>query len=192
MKNREILLMASCVAALLCMAPAAMAQTPAPPVKGTAAMNSVSVTATVTAIDQATRAVSIKTTDGKEYSFIAGDAVKNLSQVVVGDVITATYTEAILYEVKSGGTSGASQTMATSRAAGGEKPAGVIGQKTTVTVVITAIDTATPSVTFKGPAGNVRTIKVQQPEKLKGVKVGDTVDITYAESVAVSVEKAKK
>ena len=49
-----------------------------------------------------------------------------------------------------------------------------------------------PSVTFKGPAGNVRTIKVQQPEKLKGVQVGDTVDITYAESIAISVEKAKK
>ncbi len=193
MKNRGTLLMASCVAALLCMPSAAMAQTPADPVKGTAAMNSVSVTATVTAIDLGTRAVSIKTTDGKEYSFIAGDAVKNLAQVAVGDLITATYTEALLYEVKSGGTtSGASQTMATSRAAGGDKPAGMVGQKTTVTVVITAIDTATPSVTFKGPAGNVRTIKVQQPEKLKGVKVGDTVDITYAESVAVSVEKAKK
>ena len=191
MKNRETLLIASCVAALLCIPSAAIAQTPADPVKGTAAMNSVSVTATVTAIDLGTRAVSIKTTDGKEYSFIAGDAVKNLAQVSVGDVVTATYTEALLYEVKSGGTTGASQTMATERAGGG-KPAGVVGQKTTVTVVITAIDTATPSVTFKGPAGNVRTIKVQQPEKLKGVKVGDTVDITYAESVAVSVEKAKK
>jgi len=191
MKTRGNLLMASCVGALLCMPSAAMAQTPTPPVKGTAAMNSVTVTATVTAIDQKTRAVSIKTTDGKEYSFIAGDDVKNLSQVAVGDVVTATYTEALLYEVKSGGTTGASQTMATERA-GADKPGGVIGQKTTVTVVITAIDSATPSVTFKGPAGNVRTIKVQQPEKLKGVKVGDTVDITYVESVAVSVEKGKK
>ena len=184
--------MTSFVAALFCMAPVAMAQTPATPVKGTAAMNSVTVTATVTAIDQKTRAVTVKTTDGKDYSFIAGDAVKNLAQVAVGDIITATYTEALLYEVKSGGTTGASTAVATARAAGGDKPAGIVGQETTVTVVITAIDTATPSVTFKGPAGNVRTIKVQQPEKLKGVKVGDTVDITYAESVAVSVEKGKK
>src|SRR6187549_902864 len=75
MKNGGTLLMASCVAALLCMSSAASAQTPAAPVKGTAAMNSVTVTATVTAIDLGTRAVSIKTTDGKEYSFIAGDAV---------------------------------------------------------------------------------------------------------------------
>ena len=73
MKTRGNLLMASCVAALLCMPAAAMAQTPTPPVKGTAAMNSVTVTATVTAIDQKTRAVTIKTTDGKDYSFIAGD-----------------------------------------------------------------------------------------------------------------------
>ena len=174
------------------MAPVAMAQTPAAPAKSTAAMNSVSVTATVTAIDQTTRAVTIKTTDGKDYSFIAGDAVKNLAQVAVGDIVTATYTEALLYEVKSGGTTWRIADHGNLQGGGGDKPAGMVGQKTTVTVVITAIDTATPSVTFKGPAGNVRTIKVQQPEKLTGVKVGDTVDITYVESVAVSVEKAKK
>ena len=49
-----------------------------------------------------------------------------------------------------------------------------------------------PSVTFKGPAGNTRTIKVLHPEKLEDVDVGDTVVITYAEAIALKVEKATK
>jgi hypothetical protein len=72
------------------------------------------------------------------------------------------------------------------------KPAGAIAQETTVTVTITAIDPTVPSVTFKGPAGNTRTIKVRRPEKLQGVNVGDTVDITYAEALAITVDKAPK
>jgi hypothetical protein len=61
-----------------------------------------------------------------------------------------------------------------------------------VTVSITAIDPKAPSVTFKGPAGNTKTIKVKYPEKLKGVNVGDTVDITYTEAIALKVEAAAK
>jgi hypothetical protein len=61
-----------------------------------------------------------------------------------------------------------------------------------VTVTITAIDEKAPSVTFKGPASNTRTIKVKYPEKLKTVKVGDQVELTYTEALALTVEKAKK
>lgn len=195
MKNRAILMMAGCVAMVLGLASVTTAQTPATPAappKGEALLSSTTVTATVTAIDQKTRTVTVKAADGKESTFVADPAVKNLAQVVVGDVITATYSEALVYEVKKGGKAGTESTMAGAKAAAGEKPAGVIGQQTTVTVTITAIDPKVPSVTFKGPAGNTRTIKVRQPEKLKGVSVGDTVEITYAESLAISVDKAKK
>jgi hypothetical protein len=107
-----------------------------------------------------------------------------------GDKVTATYTEALAYEVKKGGTAGATTATAAGSAKPGAMPAGVVAQQTTVTVTITAIDPTIPSVTFKGPAGNTRTIKVMRPEKLQGVSVGDTVDITYTEALAVKVEKA--
>ena len=188
-------MIASCAAAVLGLASVAMAQTPAKaaaPIKGEAVVDSTSITATVTKIDQKTRAVTVKTDDGKEHSFVAGDAVKNLAQVKQGDVITATYTEALVYEVNKGGKAGAQTTVAAGTAAPGMKPAGAIAQETTVTVTITAIDPTVPSVTFKGPAGNTRTIKVRRPEKLQGVNVGDTVDITYAEALAITVDKAPK
>jgi hypothetical protein len=195
MKNSGTLMIATCAAAVLGLASVAMAQTPAKaaaPIKGEAVVNSTSVTATVTMIDQKTRAVTVKTDEGKEFSFVAGDAVKNLAQVKQGDVITATYTEALVYEVNKGGKAGAQTTVAGGSAAPGMKPAGAIAQETTVTVTITAIDPTVPSVTFKGPAGNTRTIKVRRPEKLQGVNVGDTVDITYAEALAITVDKAPK
>ena len=82
--------------------------------------------------------------------------------------------------------------MAGGAAAPGSMPAGAIARQTTVTVVITAIDTKAPSVTFKGPAGKTKTIKVLHPERLQGVKVGDTVQITYTEALAISVDEAPK
>ena len=135
-----------CVAVALCLTSSALAQ--APP-KGEAVLSSAQVTATVEKIDQKTREVTLKTDDGQEYTFVAGDAVQNLAQVKKGDVVTATYTEAVAYEVKKGGTAGAMRPVAGGTAAPGAKPAGAIGQKVTVTVAIAAIDTKAPSVTFK-------------------------------------------
>lgn len=189
-------MIAGSLVGMLFVAPVALAQTPAASAaavaKGQGVVASTTVTATVTQVDQKTRMVTVKAQDGQEYSFVAGPAVKNLAQMKVGDVVTATYTEALAYEVKKGGTAGASTIGATAAAKAGGKPAGVAGRQTTVTVTITAIDPSVPSVTFKGPAGNTRTIKVLQPERLQGVSVGDTVDITYTEALAIKVESAPK
>ena len=184
---------AACLAGASFLATVALAQAPATPQKGEAVVSSVDVTATVTKIDQKTREVTLKAEDGEEYSFVASDDVKNLAQVKQGDVVTVTYAEALAYEVKKGGQAVAPATaVAGGSAAPGMKPKGAIARQTTVTVLITAIDPKVPSVTFQGPKGNTRTIKVLHPEKLQGVKVGDTVEITYTEALAVKVEEAPK
>lgn len=186
---------AACVAGSLCLTTAALCQTaakPAAPAKGEAVIAAVTATATVTQINQQTREVTLRADDGQEYSFVAGEAVANLAQVKKGDVVTATYTEAVAYEVKKGGKADAAATVAGGAAPLGTKPAAVVGGKVTVTVAVTAIDTKVPSVTFKGPGGNSRTVKVKDPAKLKGVSVGDTVELTYAEALAIKVEKAAK
>ena len=191
MQSSRVWKIAGSVVGVLSVASLALAQTAAP-VKGGAVLSSVTVTATVTQIDQKTRAVTLKTDDGQEYSFVAGDEVKNLAQVKKGDVVSATYTEALATEVKKGGHAAAGSVTAAATAQSGAKPAGVVAQQTTVTIAITAIDRTVPSVTFKGPAGNIRTIKVEHPELLQDVKVGDTVDITYTEALAIKLVKAPK
>ena len=160
--------------------------------KGQAVVSTETVTATVLNVNQKTREVTVKMENGNQHSFIAGDEVKNLAQVKKGDIITAVYTEAIAYEVKKHGTAGMSTTSAATSAQPGSKPAAVMAQQTTVTVRITAIDTQAPTVTFMGPKGNTETIKVRDPKNLNGVKVGDMVDITYTESLAIKVDSAPK
>jgi hypothetical protein len=161
--------------------------------KGETVGASVTVTAKVISVDQKTRKVKIKTDDGKKYSFIAGDNVVNLPQVKKGDIITAVYTEAIGYEVrKHNKQTGVAVTNAAAAAEPGQKPAGAVMQQTTVAVSVTAIDPTVPSVTFQGPDGETKTIKVKDPKKLEGVKVGDVVDITYTEAIAIKVDPAAK
>ena len=190
--NTRVLSMAACVAMSLSLAAAALAQAPAAAPKGEAALGAVQVTATVTHINHLTRRVTLKADDGQVYTFVADPSVQNLAQVQKGDLVTATYTEALAYEVKKGGKVDAKEAVAGVAAPAGAKPAGVVGDKVTVTVAITAINTKVPSVTFKGPEGNTQTVKVKDPAKLKGVSVGDTVELTYAEALAIKVEKAAK
>jgi Cu/Ag efflux protein CusF len=184
---------AACLAATLCLATVARAETPAAEPQGEVMMASATVTATVTKINYETREVTVKAEDGKEHSFVASEDVKNLAQVKPGDVITATYGEALAYEVKKGGqVADVATVVGGGAAAPGSRPAAGIARQTTATVLITAIDPKAPSVTFKGPRGNTRTIKVLHPEKLEGVSVGDTVELTFTEAFAVKVEAAPK
>ena len=174
-------------------APAAAAPTPAPAAapRGETLIATIEVTATVTAINQATREVTLKKEDGTEVSFVASEDVKNLAQVKVGDLLHVVYAEALAYEVRKGGTVVAPATAVAGGVAElGQRPAGALARQTTATVAITAIDPTVPSVTFKGPAGNTRTIKVLHPERLEGVSVGDTVELTFTEAVALKVVEA--
>jgi len=169
-------------------AAAAPAPAPAPAPRGETLIATVEVTAIVTAIDQKTREVTLKKDDGTEVTFVASEDVKNLAQVKVGDVLHVVYAEALAYEVRKGGTTLAPATAIAGGAAElGQRPGGALARQTTATVAITAIDPKVPSVTFQGPAGNSRTIKVLHPEKLEGVSVGDTVELTFTEALAIKV-----
>jgi Cu/Ag efflux protein CusF len=154
----------------------------------------VSATATVKAIDLKTRMVTLKRADGSLIKFRAGDEVRNLPQVKVGDEVTVTYYESLAYEVKKPGDAvpGASVAEGAERAKLGEKPGASGARITTVTATIAAIDKAAGTVTLKGPEGDLTTIKARDPQNLNRVSVGDLVQITYTEAVGISVETPTK
>jgi hypothetical protein len=149
--------------------------------------------ATVTAVDQGQRLVALKDENGDEMVVQVPETVKNLDQVKVGDELVVSYTEAVAWQVKpagQGGAPGVSTDAGVTTAKPGEKPGGTVGQSVTVTTTITGIDPAAGTVTLTGPGGQSRTIKARDPANLKKVKVGDLVDITYSEAVAVAVRPA--
>lgn len=154
----------------------------------------VTVTAAVEAIDQKTRMVTLKGPQGNSVTFKAGEQVKNLSQVKVGDSVLAKYYESVAIEVKKPGEAkpGVTKQEAVTRAKPGETPAGMAVSQVTVTTTIAAIDKKKPTVTLKGADGKTTTVKVRNPKNLENVKVGDQVVITYTEALALSLEKAPK
>jgi Cu/Ag efflux protein CusF len=161
---------------------------------GTVAENLVSTTATVKSIDQNTRHVTLQRADGSLIKFRAGDEVRNLAQVEVGDEVRADYYESLAYEVRKPGDAApaASTADVAARAALGEKPAGIAGRTTTMTATIAGIDKTAQTVTLRAPDGELLTVKARNPDNLNRVSVGDLVDITYTEAVAISVEAPAK
>jgi hypothetical protein len=150
--------------------------------------------ATVTAIDLPQRLVTLKDKQGRETVVEVSDRVKRLNEVQVGDQVVVSYTEAIAWQVKPAGqgTPGVTTQESVSRAKASEAPAGTVGRTVTVTTTITAIDLANGTVTLTGPGGRSETIKARDPANLKKVKVGDLVDITYTEAVAVAIQRVDK
>ena len=148
--------------------------------------------ATVTAIDASKRLVTLKDDKGEMVVEVPQE-VKNLDQVKVGDEVVVSYTEAVAWQVKpagQGGAPGVSADAGVTTSKPGEKPGGTATSAVTVTTTITAIDPAAGTVTLTGPGGQSRTIKARDPANLKKVKVGDLVDITYSEAVALAVRPA--
>lgn len=155
------------------------------------------ISATVQAIDMATRMVTLVGPDGKSFVVEAGEEVRNLPQVKVGDKVTVEYYEGLVAEMAHPGasTKEVEVTGAMGRAPLGGRPAGAVGKAVTATVVIEHVDLLRHTVFFKGPLGKTRVVKAEKPEfqaMLKKLKPGDKVKLTYFEAMAVSVRPAGK
>ncbi len=150
--------------------------------------------ATVTAIDQNSRMVTLKGPKGNEVTFKAGPEVRNLAQVRVGDEVKFSYYESVEVRVLKEGEAAPAvgEVASMARAKQGDKPAGVAGSQTTVVAKITAIDLKAKTATLQGENGNTITVTPRNPENLKKVKVGDRIVITYTEAVAVKVQTVGK
>ena len=160
------------------------ADTPAP---DTASAEVVTATANVQKIDKASRMVTLKGPQGNVVDIKAGPNV-NLDKLKVGDKVNAAYYQEVAVSLhKSGEQAPKSQTVTTERG-------GITAQQTTVTAKVLAVDTASNSVALRGPAGATHILQVQDPDlqaQLGKIKAGDSVDVTYTQAVAVSVEPAK-
>jgi ribosomal 50S subunit-recycling heat shock protein len=151
------------------------------------------VTATVKAIDLKDRIVTLEGSKGEVFDVKVGEEAKNLPQVKVGDLVNVTYYEAIAVKVFQKGEAPKVDgvTEGVMKAKPGEKPSGVAVSQMTVTASVEALDKIKQTATLLLPDKKSLTVKVKDPKNLKNVKVGDEVQITYSEALAISVEPAK-
>jgi phage baseplate assembly protein gpV len=147
-------------------------------------------TATVTALDPATRKVTLVTTDGNKTTFIAGPEVANFSQIEIGDQVKATVTERVSVYVPKPGES-ASDLAATALALAplGEKPGGVLADTDQYTAKVTGVSLWRHTATLQFPDGSRKTFKVRPDVSLSKDTIGTEVVIRTTQAVAVSVEK---
>ena len=162
------------------------------PGKGAVA-ETVKVEATVSAIDKATRAVTLKSAKGEELTVTAGPEVKNFDQMKVGDVVTVEYLRALALELKKGGGLIVQRTEQAGGAAAkpGEKPAGAVGRQVKVVADVIDLDPARQTVKLKGPQRTVE-LHIADAEQFKRIAKGDQVEATFTEAVAIAVTPAKK
>jgi hypothetical protein len=152
----------------------------------------VTVSATVEAIDRAHNTVRLRPRGGSPIDVDATGHMESVSKLKVGDVVTATYQEALAVRVRKPGDPAppAAPTTVTQKKAG--TPGSETRREQTYVMTVVAVDAARPSITVKGPNGRVESVLVRDPKQLEGVKPGDTLEVTYYESLLLTVERPRK
>ncbi len=149
------------------------------------------VTATVEEINHETREVALRSPDGSLEMIVAGDEVRNLAQVEVGDVVKIEFNVGLMLALQpvSGELRERKEKVEKERAQLGQKPAGTVRKTVYARAVVRAVDLQARTVTLQGALRTV-TLPVAEDVDLKSVKVDDMVDAEYVESLAISVQSA--
>jgi len=147
--------------------------------------------ATVQSVDPERRLAVLRNAAGKTLTLKVGPNV-DLAKVHPGDQVAMAFYEAVAIDVSRPGTASPSASAASAviPAERGQIPAGAIVEQVTVTAAVAEVDPAANTVTFRGPEGNLRVVKVKNPQlqqQLGSLQVGDMVQVTFTEGVAMQV-----
>ncbi|MFO7619831.1 MAG: copper-binding protein [Bacteroidales bacterium] len=159
-------------------------------VPGGIIVNTLDVSARVTAIDNANRKVTLLGPDGKTFTVKAGPEYVNFDQVDVGDWVNLTVTEELVVYLNEGGGSSSDESAAlVALAPKGAQPGGLIAETTQITGTVTAIDPEKRTATLRFEDGSTKTFPVRSDVDLTNRKVGEQVVFRVTEMIAISVEK---
>lgn len=160
--------------------------------KGAIRQRTITIQATVEKVNLDKRKVTIKGFDGTRETIKVGDEVRNLPQLKRGDVVVVTYYQSAAFEVLKNGEErpAAAAVEGLGRAKEGEKPGAVGATIVTVVADVVKLDREGRTATLRGPEGNLFSVDVQNPDNFDKVKVGEKVEITLTEAVAVDVQPA--
>jgi hypothetical protein len=156
---------------------------------GAIIVQTMTLTATVTAINADKRKVTLVFEGGGKSTYKAGPEVVNFGQIQVGDKVKAVVTEEVAIYIGSGAPPSGMAATGIALAPVGAKPGGVLVDTEQVTVKVTAVDAAKNKVTFELPDGTTKTVKADKKVDLSNLHPGDNVTIQVTEGLAITVEK---
>ena len=151
--------------------------------------------ATVTAINAEKREVTIQGEHGP-VTIQASPDVKNFNNLKVGDRVNISYYQGTMAQIVQGGKTIKDPAVSTFAQGNspGMSPSGVIGASATVTVKIQDVNLPTNTVAFTKSDGSTHIVQVKSPEMqnfIRTLKRGDTVQVTFTDSVAVEILPAR-
>ncbi|MDL5382611.1 hypothetical protein ACTG2N_12685 [Aeromonas hydrophila] len=156
-------------------------------------VEAVSAQATVTAIDMASRKVSLKNAAGEAFDIVAGEQVTNLANLKVGDVVALRYLQMLDLELLKG-TAGVRKRIvevAAGKAEAGEKPGAGIGKKVTLYGDVIAVDKGQQTITVKG-VDHTLVLKVHNPAQFALIAKGDQIKAVQTQAVGIGILPEKK
>jgi hypothetical protein len=151
------------------------------------------VTTKVVSVDAANHRVVLEGPEGRQVHVQLTDKAKNLGNLKVGDQVDIKVTSSVAAHLDTDvdkGLPGTVERTGEARAApGSDNPGGEAYRQVQVQLKITNIDLKKNQLTFQNPAGQSKTIDVVRPEvqaKLKDLKVGQSVVVTYTDILTVT------
>lgn len=150
-----------------------------------------SMVATVESVDLDTREVVLRDGDGEVIRFVAGEEVRNLAQVEVGDQVMVEHSIGLLLMAApaTGEEPMRADVLDVWLAELGQKPGVRIEHTAAAVGTVTAVDADARTVTIRGVE---RTVVLEAAEDidLDAIDVGDEVNAFFQESIVISVEPA--
>ncbi|MBA5982167.1 hypothetical protein HT737_20825 [Pseudomonas sp. MD195_PC81_125] len=151
------------------------------------------VTTKVLAVDAANHQVVLEGAEGRQVHVQLSDKAKNLANLQVGDLVKVEVQRSVAAYLDTDVDKGLPGTVERSgelrKAPGSENPGGEAYRQIQVHLKITKIDLKNNQVTLQNPQGQSKTLDVKKPEiqaKLKDLKVGQSVVVTYTDVLKVT------
>ncbi|WP_433899847.1 hypothetical protein [Pseudomonas sp. PSE1(2024)] len=158
-----------------------------------AAVEADRVTTKVLAVDPANHQVVLEGAEGRQVHIQLSDKAKNLGNLKVGDLVQIEVTRSVAAyldtDVDKGLPGSTERTGELRNAVGSSNPGGEAFRQVQVQLKITKIDLAKNQVTLENPSGQSKTLNVEKPDiqaKLKDLKVGQSVVVTYTDVLKVT------
>jgi hypothetical protein len=159
-------------------------------VPGGTIVNTMDVSARVTAIDTSNRKLTLLAPDGDKFTVKAGPEAVNFDKIRVGDLVKATVTEQLVVYLDAEGASGPDGAAGVvGLAPKGVQPGGLVAEAVQLTATVTAIDRTHRTATLEFEDGSTKTFPVRDDIDLSQREVGEKVVFQVTEMVAISVEK---
>ena len=153
----------------------------------------VQMEAVVTAIDLETREVSLRGPRGNTVTLTAKDQMIKLEDVKLGDILVATYLEALEAELRSPTAEELAEPWLVLEQAAmsgeGEQPGLGGAQIIRAVCTIEGLNRVLGTATIMDSRGKLHIIGDVEPEKMEGVTLGQTVVMVYTQAMALTLEQ---